>query len=140
MVQDSNASCLDVALDVLLAYADGYAKASELSTELAPAVVAKGLSGRPGTITRAEAALLKLMEVKTSTCTYIHSFQPISTPGLWSITSVSPAGLLQGFFGCLDSQHVLVVVPSHAGCILGKVLRFHGFSWTTCSHIDHVQQ
>lgn len=64
MVQDSNASCLDVALDVLLAFADGYTKASELSSELAPAVVAKGLSGRPGTITRAEAALLKLIEVK----------------------------------------------------------------------------
>lgn len=67
MVQDSNASCLDVALDVLLAFADGYAKAPELSPELAPAVVAKGLSGRPGTISRAEAALLKLMEVTMCT-------------------------------------------------------------------------
>lgn len=63
MIQDANASCLDVALDALLAFADGYAKASEFSAELAPAVVAKGLSGRPGTITRAEAVILKLMEV-----------------------------------------------------------------------------
>ncbi len=67
MVQDSNASCLDVALDVLLAFADRYAKASEHSTELAPVVVAKGLSGRPGTISRAEAVLLKLMEVRSTT-------------------------------------------------------------------------
>ncbi|CAM9903323.1 unnamed protein product [Scytosiphon promiscuus] len=65
MVQDSNASCLDVALDVLLAFADRYVNASEHSLELAPGVVAKGLSGRPGTIARAEAALLKLMEVDT---------------------------------------------------------------------------
>ncbi|CAM9589224.1 unnamed protein product, partial [Hapterophycus canaliculatus] len=63
MVQDSNASCLDVALDVLLAFADRYVNASEHSQELAPGVVAKGLSGRPGTIARAEATLLKFMEV-----------------------------------------------------------------------------
>ena len=63
MVQDSNASCLDVALDALLAFAENYTKASELTLELAPGIVAKGLSGRPGTMTRAEEALLKLMEV-----------------------------------------------------------------------------
>lgn len=71
MIQDANASCLDVALDVLLAFADGYAKASEFSPELAPGVVAKGLSGRPGTITRAEAVILKLMEVVHSV-KYMH--------------------------------------------------------------------
>lgn len=63
MVQDSNASCLDVALDALLAFAENYAKASEYAADLAPATVQKGLSGRPGTASRAEEALLKLMEV-----------------------------------------------------------------------------
>lgn len=63
MVQDSNASCLDVALDALLVFAGNYANASEHSSELAPGIVAKGLSGRPGTITRAEEVLTKLMEV-----------------------------------------------------------------------------
>lgn len=63
MVQDSNASCIDVALDTLLVFAENYVNASEYTEDLAPLVVAKGLSGRPGTITRAEEALLKLMEV-----------------------------------------------------------------------------
>ncbi|CAN0487796.1 unnamed protein product [Ectocarpus sp. 12 AP-2014] len=65
MVQDSNASCLDAALDALLAFADGYVKAYEHAPELAPGIVAKGLSGRPGTVSRAEAVLLKFMEVDT---------------------------------------------------------------------------
>ncbi|CAM9413692.1 unnamed protein product [Ectocarpus fasciculatus] len=65
MVQDSNASCLDAALDAVLAFADGYVKACEHAPELAPGIVAKGLSGRPGTVSRAEAVLLKLMEVDT---------------------------------------------------------------------------
>ncbi|CAM9795466.1 unnamed protein product [Ectocarpus sp. 6 AP-2014] len=65
MVQDSNASCLDAALDALLAFADGYVKACEHAPELAPGIVAKGLSGRPGTVSRAEAVLLKFMEVDT---------------------------------------------------------------------------
>ena len=64
MIQDSNASCLDVALDALLAFAETFAKASEYSADLAPGIVAKGLSGRPGTASRAEEALLKLMEVR----------------------------------------------------------------------------
>lgn len=72
MVQDANASCLDAALDVLLAFADGYVKASEFSPELAPGVVAKGLSGRPGTITRAEAVILKFMEVIYTVILSIH--------------------------------------------------------------------
>lgn len=64
MVQDSNASCLDVALEALQAFAESYVNASDHSAELAPGIVAKGLSGRPGTITRAEETLLKLMEVR----------------------------------------------------------------------------
>lgn len=63
MVQDSNASCLDVALEAILTFADTYNQASQHSAELAPGIVAKGLSGRPGTVTRAEDVLLKLMEV-----------------------------------------------------------------------------
>lgn len=66
MVQDSNASCLDAALDALLAFADGYVKACEHAPELAPGIVAKGLSGRPGTVSRAEVVLLKFMEVRTN--------------------------------------------------------------------------
>lgn len=66
MVQDSNASCLDAALDAVLAFADGYVKACEHAPELAPGIVAKGLSGRPGTVSRAEAVLLKLMEVRNT--------------------------------------------------------------------------
>lgn len=64
MVQDSNASCLDVALDALLAFAETFDKASEFSADLTPAVVSKGLGGRPATASRAEEALLKLMEVR----------------------------------------------------------------------------
>lgn len=63
MVQDSNASCLDVALEAILIFADTYNQASQHSSEVAPGIVAKGLSGRPGTVTRAEEALLKFMEV-----------------------------------------------------------------------------
>lgn len=63
MTQDSNASCLDVALDALLAFGKNYVNAAEHSSDLAPGIVAKGLSGRPGTITRAEEVLLKLIEV-----------------------------------------------------------------------------
>lgn len=63
MTQDSNASCLDVALDALLAFADTAANVREHSPELAPGIMVKGLSGRPGTITRAEGLLLKLIEV-----------------------------------------------------------------------------
>lgn len=66
MVQDSNASCLDVALEALFTFADTYSYASRLSSELAPGIVAKGLSGRPSTVGKAEAALLKLMEVTRS--------------------------------------------------------------------------
>ncbi|CAM9401832.1 unnamed protein product, partial [Discosporangium mesarthrocarpum] len=63
MLQDTNASCVDGALDVLRVYADVCVEAAEHTPTLAPIVVAKGFSGRPGTVTRAEAALLKLMEV-----------------------------------------------------------------------------
>lgn len=63
MVQDSNASCLDVALDALVTFTDRCCNAKEYSSELAPVIVVKGLSGRPGTITRAENALIKFMEV-----------------------------------------------------------------------------
>lgn len=63
MAEDSNASCLDVAFDALLAFGETYANAAEHSSELAPGVVAKGLSGRPGTVTRAEEVLLKFIEV-----------------------------------------------------------------------------
>lgn len=64
MAQDSNASCLDVAFDALLAFGETYANAAEHSSELAPGVVAKGLSGRPGTVTRAEEVLIKFIEVR----------------------------------------------------------------------------
>lgn len=74
MVQDSNASCIDVALDALLAFAENYINASEYAADLAPLVVAKGLSGRPGTITRAEEALLKLMEVMAPSYLYMATF------------------------------------------------------------------
>lgn len=65
MIQDSNASCLDVALEAVLIFADTYNQASQHSSEVAPGIVAKGLSGRPGTATRAEEALLKFMEVSS---------------------------------------------------------------------------
>lgn len=64
MVQDSNASCLDAALDAVLAFAEAFAKATDFSADLVPAMVTKGLSGRPGTASKAEEALLKLMEVR----------------------------------------------------------------------------
>lgn len=63
MVQDSNASCFDVALGALLAFAESFAKASEYSADLGPGIVSKGLSGRPATASKAEEVLLKLMEV-----------------------------------------------------------------------------
>ncbi|CAM9113078.1 unnamed protein product [Choristocarpus tenellus] len=63
MMADSNASCMDAALDTLLVYAEICAQAPDQSLHLAPTVIAKGFSGRPGTISRAETALLKLMEV-----------------------------------------------------------------------------
>lgn len=63
MAQDSNAACLDVALEALLVFADVYSNAAEYTTEVAPAVITKGFAGRPGTVSRAEDALLKLMEV-----------------------------------------------------------------------------
>lgn len=66
MVGDSNAACIDIALDALLVFADTYGSAGEHAAEVAPGVIAKGLSGRPGTAMKAEEALLKLVEVRNA--------------------------------------------------------------------------
>jgi hypothetical protein len=63
MVADSNAPCMDVAMDVVLAYADAAPGASAAAASLAGDIISKGFSARGGTPAKAEAALLKFMEV-----------------------------------------------------------------------------
>ena len=71
-MNDSNAACADVALDAVLCYAEmapaGSASDVRSTAEsLAGDMIAKGFSARPAVAAKAEAALLKFMEVSCDT-------------------------------------------------------------------------
>ncbi len=63
MLRDSNASCMDAALEVATIYADRCSKVESKAQGIAKAVVAYGFSGRASTVSASETLLLKVMEV-----------------------------------------------------------------------------
>jgi hypothetical protein len=63
LLDESNASALDAALDAVLIFVDKGPWTPSLTEAIVPVLISKALPARPGTVKKANAVLLKTMEV-----------------------------------------------------------------------------
>lgn len=67
LLDESNASALDAALDAVLIFVDKGPWTPSLTEAIVPVLISKALPARPGTVKKANAVLLKTMEVHPHT-------------------------------------------------------------------------